>query len=60
MIESDCLMCGGREFHSLDAEQLKARASMVLRRGVGMVQQRLSGGCERGCIHGGGRRGRWG
>ena len=36
-MESDCLMCWGREFHSLGAEQLKARAPMVLRRGVGMV-----------------------
>ena len=30
-------MCGGREFHSLGDEQLKARAPMVLRCGVGMV-----------------------
>ena len=37
VMESDCLMCGGREFHSLGAEQLKARAPMVLRRGVGMA-----------------------
>ena len=37
VMESDCLMCGGREFHSLGAEQLKARATTVLRRGVGMV-----------------------
>ena len=36
-MESDCLMCGGREFQSLGAEQLKARAPMVLRRDVGMV-----------------------
>ena len=57
--ESDCLICGGREFHSLGAEQLKAQAPMVLRRGVGMVS-RLSGGCKRGCIRGGGCRGRWG
>ena len=35
VMESDCLMCGG--LHSLDAEQLKARAPIVLRRGVGMV-----------------------
>ena len=37
-MESDCLMCGGREFHSLGAEQLKARAPLVLRRDVGMVR----------------------
>ena len=36
-MESDCHMCGGREFQSLGAEQLKARAPMVLRRDVGMV-----------------------
>ena len=36
-MESDSPMCGGREFHSLGAEQLKARAPMVLRRDVGMV-----------------------
>ena len=30
-------MCWGREFHSLGVDQLKARISMVLRRGVGMV-----------------------
>ena len=34
---SDCLMCGGREFQSLGAEQLKDRAPMGLRRDVGMV-----------------------
>ena len=34
---SDCLMCGGREFQSLGAEQLKDRAPMVLRRDVGIV-----------------------
>ena len=49
MMESDCLMCGGREFHSLVAEQLKARAPMVLRRDVGMVSrpaevERVGGG----------------
>ena len=32
-------MCGGREFHSLGAEQLKARAPMVLRRDVRMVSR---------------------
>ena len=37
VMESDCLMCRGREFHSLGARQLKARAPMVLRRGVGIV-----------------------
>ena len=36
-MESDCLMCGGREFQSLGAEQLKARAPIVLGRVVGMV-----------------------
>ena len=36
-MESDCLMCRGREIQSLGAEQLKARAPMVLRRDVGMV-----------------------
>lgn len=30
-------MCGGREFHSLGAGQLKARGPMVLRLDVGMV-----------------------
>ena len=49
-MESECLMCGGREFQSLGAEQLKARAPMVLRRDVGMVsspeedERRLRGG----------------
>ncbi len=37
MTESDCLMCGVREFHSLAAEQLKAWAPIVLRSDVGMV-----------------------
>ena len=37
-MESDCLMCvGGREFHSLGAEQQKAQATMALKRDVGMV-----------------------
>ena len=36
-MEPDYLMCGGTEFHSLGAEQLKAQAPMVLRRDVGMV-----------------------
>ena len=35
---SDCLMCGGREFQSLGAEQLKVWEPMVLRRDVGMVR----------------------
>ena len=35
-MESDSLICGGREFQSLGAEQLKARASMVLRCDMGM------------------------
>ena len=30
-------MCGGREFHSLGAEQLKSRAPMVIRHGLGRV-----------------------
>ena len=37
-MESDCLMCGGREFQSLGAVQLKALAPMVLRREVGTVR----------------------
>ena len=50
MMESDCLICGGREFQSLGAEQLKARAPMVLRCDVGMdkspveVEQRVREG----------------
>jgi len=62
-MESDCLMCGGREFQSLGAEQLKARAPMVLRRAVGWVSgpaavARRGAGGE--CIREGGRRGEWG
>ena len=61
-MESDCPMCGRREFQSLGAEQLKARAPMVLRCDVGMiaVQKRFSGGCGRECIHEGGCKGSWG
>ena len=36
-MESDCLMYGWREFHSLGAKQLKSQAPMVLRHDVGMV-----------------------
>jgi len=39
VIVSDCRMCGGREFQSLGAVQLKARAPMVTRRGVGTVSR---------------------
>ena len=48
MMESDCLICGGREFQSLGAELLKA--PMVLRCDVGMdkspveVEQRVREG----------------
>ena len=61
-MESDCLMCGGKEFQSLGAEQLKARAPMVLRRDVRILadQRRMSGGCGRECVREGGRRGKWG
>ncbi|MDG2555461.1 hypothetical protein P7M41_26050, partial [Vibrio parahaemolyticus] len=38
VMESDCLMYGGREFQSLGADQLKAQAPMVLRHEVGMVR----------------------
>ena len=50
VMESVCFMFGGREFQSLGAEQLKARAPMVLRRDVGMVsspaevERRVRGG----------------
>ncbi|KAK5917773.1 hypothetical protein CgunFtcFv8_002589 [Champsocephalus gunnari] len=37
-METDCRMRRGREFQSLGAEQLKARAPMVLRRELGMVR----------------------
>ena len=37
-MESDCRICSGREFQSLGAEQLKARAPMVLWREFGMVR----------------------
>ena len=39
VIVSDCRICGGREFHSLGAVQLKARAPIVTRRGVGTVSR---------------------
>jgi len=31
-------MCGGRAFQSLGAEQLKARAPMLLRRELGVIR----------------------
>jgi len=43
VIVSDCRMCGGREFQSLGAVQLKARAPMVTRRGVGTVSRPAEG-----------------
>ena len=38
VMESDRRICSGREFQSLGAEQLKARAPMVLRRELGTVR----------------------
>lgn len=38
VMKSDCLLCWGRGFQGLGAEQLKAWAPMVLRREVGMVR----------------------
>ncbi|XP_071060196.1 noelin-2-like [Pseudochaenichthys georgianus] len=46
VVVSDCRMCGGREFQSLGAVQLKARAPMVTRRGVGTVSRLDSNSLE--------------
>ena len=62
LMESVCLICGRKELHRLDAEQLTARAPMVLMREVGMVRSpaEVERRCWREFVPEGGHRGQWG